>query len=144
MQGFSAIMADGKTLEYSAASIGNPHCVILRERLDAAEARRLGPLIETDARFPNRTNVQFARVEDRANLHLEIWERGVGYTLASGSSASAAAAVAHRLALCDAALDVHMPGGRLAVEIAADYTVRLTGTAARVFEGEIPEDLLAG
>lgn len=118
-----------------AATLGNPHCVVLRQEVSATEARRLGPLIESDARFPRRTNVQFMQVLDRAHLRIEIWERGAGYSLASGSSACAAAAVAHRLGLCDAQVTVTMPGGRLAVDIAPDWSVTLRGPAAKVWQG---------
>ena len=72
--------------------------------------------------FPRRTNVQFMQVLDRANIRIEIWERGAGHTLASGSSASAASAVAHRLGLVDRQVTVHMPGGQLQIEIGPDYT----------------------
>jgi diaminopimelate epimerase len=85
--------------------------------------------------FPQRTNVQLVQVIDRATLRIEIWERGAGYTLASGSSSCAAAAVAHRLGLVDAEVTVQMPGGPLAVEIGADWKVRQTGPVAPVFRG---------
>ncbi|MHC4105443.1 MAG: diaminopimelate epimerase [Planctomycetota bacterium] len=98
-------------LTFCAATIGNPHCVILCDNVSDDLARRLGPLIETNPRFPNRTNVQFMQVLDRPNIRIEIWERGAGYTLASGSSSSAAAAVARRLNLCDRQIKVHMSGG---------------------------------
>jgi diaminopimelate epimerase len=125
------------TLTFSAATLGNPHCVILRERATAEEARALGPLIERDPRFPNRTNVQFVEVLDRANLKLEIWERGAGYTLASGSSSCAAAAVLRRLGLSDAAVTVQMPGGRLAIEVGDSFAVRLSGPVVRIAEGRV-------
>ncbi len=112
------MQAGDTVLRYCAATLGNPHCVVLREQVSADEAQRLGPLVETDARFPRRTNVQFMQVLDHARLRIEIWERGAGYTLASGSSACAAAAVAHRLGLCDAQVTVSMPGGQLEVSIA--------------------------
>jgi len=125
---------DGQSLRFSAASIGNPHCVILREAVSADEVRLLGPRIETHPLFPNRTNVQLVQVVDRATLRLEVWERGAGYTLASGSSSCAAAAVAHRLGRCDATVRVMMPGGSLAIEIAPDFAVRMTGGVTRVAE----------
>lgn len=139
-----AWVVDGQPQEYSAATIGNPHCVILRQRVSASEARVLGPLIECDARFPNRTNVQFVQVLDRNNLRIEIWERGAGYTLASGSSSCAAAAVVRRLGLCDAAVTVHMPGGPLAVEVDAEFRVRMTGPVGKVAEGRVCEEILDG
>jgi diaminopimelate epimerase len=132
----------GETLSYSAATIGNPHCVVLRDRISEAEARRLGPLIETDARFPNRTNVQLLQVLARDRIRIEIWERGAGYTLASGSSSCAAAAVAHRLGLCAPAVHVEMPGGALTIEIAPDYQATMTGPVAKVAEGRFADELL--
>jgi diaminopimelate epimerase len=129
------LLAGGVELHYSAATLGNPHCVVLREQISAEEAQRLGPLVETNAGFPRRANVQFMQVLDRTRLRIEIWERGAGYTLASGSSACAAAAVAHRLGLCDAQVTVAMPGGELAVAIAPDWTVILRGPVVKVYEG---------
>lgn len=134
---------DGTPLSYCAATIGNPHCVIPCEVATEAEARALGPRIETHPAFPNRTNVQFLQVLDRANIRIEIWERGAGYTLASGSSSSAAAAVAHRLGWCDGEITVHMPGGELSIEIGADYTIVMTGPVTRVAEGELFDEALA-
>jgi diaminopimelate epimerase len=126
---------NGRSVEFCAATIGNPHCVILKPEISASEARELGPLIENEPRFPNRTNVQFMKILDRANIQIEIWERGAGYTLASGSSSSAAAAVAHRLGLCDSQITVHMPGGSIEIKIAEDFAVSMTGTVTRVAEG---------
>ena len=128
-------------MEYCAATIGNPHCVILRPKVSAGEARKWGPLIETDPRFPNRTNVQFMQILDRSNIAIEIWERGAGYTLASGSSSSAAAAVAHRLGLCDQHITVHMPGGRIKIEISSDYEITMTGGVTKVAAGSIDPEM---
>ena len=135
---------DGVELEYSCASIGNPHCVILREELSETETRRLGPLIEVEPRFPNRTNVQFLKIVDRANIGIQIWERGAGFTLASGSSSSAAAGVAHRLGLCDANIDVHAPGGAIRIEIDPHFNVRMTGPVTHIADGEIDPEALEG
>jgi diaminopimelate epimerase len=134
----------GTRLEFSAATLGNPHCVVLRDAVSEEEARRLGPLLERDPRFPRRTNVQFARVEGRGRIRIEIWERGAGYTLASGSSACAAAAVAHRLRLCDARVEVAMPGGVLAVELSPDFHARLTGPVTRVATLHLSPEALEG
>ena len=131
----------GQILEYCAATIGNPHCVVLRPAVSADEARHWGPLIETDPRFPNRTNVQFMQILDRSNISIEIWERGAGYTLASGSSSSAAAAVAHRLGLCDHEITVHMPGGRIEIMIAPNYAISMTGSVTRVATGTIDPEM---
>lgn len=128
------ITVGGETLRFCAASIGNPHCVLPVEKVSAEQAHRLGPLIETEARFPRRTNVQFLEVIDRANIRIEIWERGAGYTLASGSSSSAAGAVAKRLGLVDEDITVHMPGGQIQLRIDEHFAVRMTGPATRVAE----------
>ena len=136
------IVIDGHELQFCAATIGNPHCVILRDQVSEEEARKLGPLIETDARFPNRTNVQFMRILDRANIQIEIWERGAGYTLASGSSSSAAAAVAHRLGFCDSHISVHMPGGRIGITISGDFSISMSGPVTKIAEGTISSEIL--
>ncbi len=138
------LVMDGKTLRFCAVTKGNPHCVILRAELSEAEARQWGPAIEKDPRFPNRTNVQFLKIIDRSNLQIKIWERGAGYTLASGSSSCAAAAVAFRLGLCDPHVTVHMPGGQLDVTIGQDYTISMTGPVSRVCQGTIAAELLGG
>ncbi len=140
---YEEISAGGQTFRFSAATVGNPHCVIFVDQATEALAREFGPLIERDSRFPNRTNVQFARVVDRSSLTIEIWERGAGYTLASGSSSCAAAAVAHRLGLCGADVAVTMPGGTLHVSIGDDWSVTLTGPVTPVCSGEFAADVFA-
>ena len=129
------MVLDGKELRFCAATVGNPHCVVLKDEVSEEEARQLGPLIERDPRFPNRTNVQFMKVLDHSNIQIEIWERGAGYTLASGSSSSAAAAVAHRLGFCDDHVTVHMPGGELDIRISEDFSIRMTGPVTKIAEG---------
>ncbi|HTT58287.1 MAG TPA: diaminopimelate epimerase, partial [Opitutaceae bacterium] len=109
----------------------------------AALATTYGPDIEVHPNFPNRTNVQFLQVLDRANIRIEIWERGAGHTLASGSSASAASAVAHRLGLVDREVTVHMPGGKLFVEIGEDFSIRQSGPVIKVAEGMMHPELFA-
>ncbi|MBN1661393.1 MAG: diaminopimelate epimerase [Anaerolineae bacterium] len=133
----------GQMLRYSCATIGNPHCVVLRDKANAHEARTLGPHIEHDARFPNRTNVQFMAWLDRSRIQIEIWERGAGYTLASGSSSCAAAAVAHRLGLCDPHVVVYMPGGEIEIEISRNWEITMTGGVTRVCQGQICAEMLA-
>jgi diaminopimelate epimerase len=134
---------DGTDLEYSCASIGNPHCVILHDSLSEEDTRRFGPLIEVDPRFSNRTNVQFVRVIDRNTIDIRIWERGAGYTLASGSSSSAAAGVMHRLGLCDDRVSVRMPGGEIEILIGAGFAIRMTGPVTHIADGDIDPECLA-
>lgn len=123
---------NGTTVRFCAATVGNPHCVVTNLCSTEENARAFGPLLETNPLFPNRTNVQFLRVVDRSTISIEIWERGAGYTLASGSSSSAAAAVAHRLGLVDSDVLVQMPGGTIRIEIAPDFAIRMQGSVTRV------------
>ena len=135
------ITVDNKTFIFCAATIGNPHCVIPLPEITPELAKQYGYLIETHQFFPNRINVQFMKVLDRKNIQLEIWERGAGYTLASGSSSSAAAAVARRLDLCDSSITVHMPGGMILIEIAEDFSIQMTGSVTKVAEGMISQEI---
>ncbi|MBW2606063.1 MAG: diaminopimelate epimerase [Deltaproteobacteria bacterium] len=139
-----SIEIEGNSLTYCAATVGNPHCVVLCDSVSAQDAQRLGPVIEIDPRFPNRTNVQFMKVLDRKNIQIEIWERGAGYTLASGSSSTAAAAVAHKLEFCNSDITVHMPGGALEIRLSQDFKATMTGEVTRVCEGTIDEEMFEG
>jgi len=130
---------NGEKLTFCSATIGNPHCVILHRTISAEETLRLGPLIETHPSFPNRTNVQFLEVLNRNTIRIEIWERGAGYTLASGSSSCAAASVAHRLGLCDAEIAVLMPGGQIDITISENYNIIMKGSVTRI--GKMTLDL---
>ena len=123
---------DGQQLKFCAATIGNPHCVVLNGEKTQDEVRRIGPLIETHPNFPNRINVQFMEVLDRGKIRIEIWERGAGYTLASGSSSCAAASVAHRLGLCENKIAVLMPGGQIDITVNEDYSISMRGPVTRV------------
>lgn len=130
-----ALAIGGERLEVCALTLGNPHCVVRNIPVDEATARRLGPLVENHPAFPNRTNVQLLQVLDSKNIQIQIWERGAGYTLASGSSSCAAAAAAHRLGLVEAQLTVHCPGGALAVAIHPDDSATLTGPVTPIARG---------
>jgi diaminopimelate epimerase len=135
------IEVQGQTFTFSAATIGNPHCVILVPETSPTLAKTYGPDLETHPFFPQRTNVQFVQVLSPERLRLEIWERGAGYTLASGSSSSAAAAVVHRLGLCEAAVTVEMSGGELEILIAPDFAITMTGPVTGVAQGTLASDI---
>ena len=126
------INLNGKTYKYYAGTIGNPHCVVPLTAISEALARQLGPELENHPLFPNRTNVQLLQILDRNRIRIEIWERGAGYTLASGSSSSAAGAVARKMGACDKEITVEMPGGEIGLVIDDDYNVKMTGPATRV------------
>lgn len=129
------LSAGGELLTVTCVYNGNPHTVVPVDDLSADLARRLGPLIARHPRFPQATNVQFMRVLSRNALEIEVYERGAGYTLASGSSACAAASAARELGLCDQEIEVTMPGGSVLVTIGADGGVTMTGPAAQVATG---------
>ncbi|MGD9200512.1 MAG: diaminopimelate epimerase [Chitinispirillia bacterium] len=132
----------GKTFSYNAATVGNPHCVIIMDDINPNIAKTYGPLLETHEKFPNRTNVQFVKIIDDSTIQIEIWERGAGYTLASGSSSTAAAAVACRLARCGRSIRVKMQGGELTIDITDDFYATMAGPVAPVFDGDFREEFI--
>ncbi|MBN1998148.1 diaminopimelate epimerase [candidate division KSB1 bacterium] len=139
------IKVKDRKFTFCAATIGNPHCVIPCNQVSAELAKTYGPDIEVDPRFPHRTNVQFLQVIDRQNIRIEIWERGAGYTLASGSSSSAAAAVARKLGMCDRNIRVHMPGGVIEITVDENFEILMSGPVTRIAEGVLdPESFEYG
>jgi diaminopimelate epimerase len=125
----------GRIFNIHCANTGNPHCVIFQDELDESLVREYGPLIENHRIFPVRTNVQFAKILDKNNVELMIWERGAGYTMASGSSACAVSAVGKKLGLLDGNVTVLMPGGQLEIDISEDWSIGLTGPVEKICEG---------
>jgi diaminopimelate epimerase len=136
-----ALGINGTEYKVTCLSIGNPHCVIPMPEVSEATARAIGPYVENHQMFPNRVNLQIVRVIDRANIDIRIWERGAGYTLASGSSSCAAAAASHKLGSVDNDVTVHMPGGTLRIEIGDDGQIHMTGPVEGTFEGRFHSDL---
>jgi diaminopimelate epimerase len=126
---------NGLIYKMTCLSIGNPHCVIPMDEINEEKAKQLGPLIENYDMFPNRINMQLLKVIDKENIEIRIWERGAGYTLASGSSSCAAAGAAHKLGLVGNKVNVKMPGGKLFVEINETQKVFLTGPVQKIYEG---------
>jgi diaminopimelate epimerase len=137
-----SIEIDGRRLAVTSVSIGNPHCVVIVDDLTKIDPRALGPKIESHRAFPAKTNVQFAQVLSRSHIAIEIWERGAGYTLSSGTSSCAVAAAAHRKGLVDRDVTVRMPGGELEVTVGAGYAMRLRGPVEEVTVGDFSADLL--
>ena len=138
------INLNGKNYKYYAGTIGNPHCVVPLTDISEALAKQLGPELENHPLFPNRTNVQLLQILDRNRIRIEIWERGAGYTLASGSSSSAAGAVARKMGACDQEITVEMPGGEIGLVIDDDYNVKMTGPATRVATMNMDMECLIG
>lgn len=127
-----AMIFNGVEYIVTCVSVGNPHCVIPMNDISKEKACELGKYVENSPNFPNRINLQLLKVLDRNNIQIEIYERGAGYTLASGSSSCAAASVAYKLGLADRTITVHMPGGELKIEIETDESVYMTGTVNNI------------
>jgi diaminopimelate epimerase len=137
------LQVNGELLLVTCLSIGNPHCVIPLEEISKAKVINLGSVIEKDSLFPNRTNVQLMKIIDQQNIYIEIWERGAGYTMASGSSSCAAASAAYKLGLVGKEVKVHMPGGEIDIDIKPTGHIYMTGTATTVAQGEFLEEFKA-
>ena len=131
-------------VEAVLVSVGNPHCVVFGQPVTRERCLQLGPHLEVHPAFPERTNVQLCQVDDRARVRAEIWERGAGYTLASGTSASAVAAACMRRGLVDDRVTVAMPGGELAVRREANGDLVQSGPARRVYRAEVDLSDFAG
>lgn len=129
---------DGATVEVAVLSMGNPHAVLRVDDADAAPVATLGPCLEHHPRFARRVNVGFVQVLARDHVKLRVWERDAGETLACGTGACAAVVAGIRLGWLDGRVDVDARGGRLTIEWAGgESSVRMTGPARTVFEGEI-------
>jgi diaminopimelate epimerase len=124
--------AGGRTLNVTSLSVGNPHCVTIVDDLSKVDLLKLGPLIENHKAFPNRTNVQFAQVLDRANVRALIWERGAGHTLASGSSSCAVVVACLDKGFVDSKVTVHMEGGDLTIELDKNLNLVMTGPVEEI------------
>jgi diaminopimelate epimerase len=135
------LLIDGNEYRIHCVAVGNPHCVVLREQLDEAEIKRVGTLIENHPMFPNRINVQFVKVVSRDVVEALIWERGAGFTQASGSSSSAVAAVLVKKGLTNRAIIVKMPGGTLKLEVDESWDIRLTGEVREIASGILSKEL---
>jgi diaminopimelate epimerase len=125
----------GEHVELTPVSVGNPHAVVRRDDATRGDLVRLGPAIETHPRFPHRTNVQLVEPVGPNELRVLVWERGAGETASSGSSATAAAAVAVARDWCVSPVTAHLPGGDLVVTLAGDHATVL-GPAAEICRGE--------
>jgi diaminopimelate epimerase len=130
------LSVEGESVLVTALLMGNPMCCVFVEDFDALDWRRLGCLLEVHAQFPERANVVFVRVHDRANIELRIWERGVGETSASGTCSCAAVVASVMKGLTERRLRVSMPGGKIEIEWREDGEVLLTGRADIVYGGE--------
>jgi len=133
---------NGDIFNFTAVSVGNPHCVIFSDELDVDYLKKVGPLVENYELFPNRINVQIAKVTSSNSIEIIIWERGAGYTLASGSSSCAVAAAAVKNGLTGNDVEINMPGGTLIISVREDWTIKMKGPVEEVATGIISNDLI--
>ena len=136
-----SLPVEGRRLDVTVVSVGNPHCVIFGEPLTRERLFAVGPLVERHSEFPARINVQLAAAESRNRARALVWERGAGHTLASGTSACAVAAACFDRGLVDGTVTVLMEGGQLEVEVGPDLDLIMTGPVEEVFEGTLSPDL---
>ena len=139
----------GRELRFTGVSVGNPHCVLFRDEgmsWSRDEVRELGPRLENHRIFPNRCNIQFAVPTGKQSLFIRIWERGVGETAASGTSACAVACAAVRRGIAKSPVTVRAPGGALLVRVGASgadpFDVTLEGPVAEVMRGKFSPSFL--
>ena len=140
------VKAAGRDLTFTGVSVGNPHCVLFRDRgqqWTREELLTLGPALESHEIFPRRTNVQLATPVGRRSLHILIWERGAGETLASGSSACAAAASGVRLGLVEAPVAVKAEGGTLHIDVDQEFGLTMRGAVDEVATGRLSPAFVA-
>jgi len=127
--------------EPTATGMGNPHCTFFVPDADALDLETFGPKIENNPLFPQRTNVQVAHVISKNYLRVRVWERGVGVTLASGSSSCAAAVAATRLGITGQSIKIKLDGGLIFIDWRKDG-VWLTGATLHVFSGVMTKQFL--
>lgn len=132
------IRAQERTILCGVASMGNPHCVLQVDNVITAEVEKLGPLLESHERFPERANIGFMHIIDRNNINLRVFERGVGETQACGTGACAAVAVGINQGLLNQRVNVNLPGGKLVIEWQGNQQpLYMTGPATHVYDGYI-------
>lgn len=132
------IRAGGREYAMTCVSMGNPHAVVFMDQVEELAIEAVGPDFENHPLFPKRTNTEFARVLDRGNIRMRVWERGSGETLACGTGACATAVAGILCGLCDRRVTLHLNGGDLEIEWdEATNHVFMTGPAVTVFDGEI-------
>lgn len=132
------VEVEGKTWHFGAVSMGNPHAVLRVDSVDDAPVTTLGPILESHPLFPERANIGFMQIVDRRHVHLRVFERGSGETLACGSGACGAAVVGIEQGLLESPVRVELPGGHLNIRWRGrGEPVLMTGPAVSVFEGTI-------
>ncbi len=133
----------GEAYRATCLTVGNPHCIIMMDQVSKEIVEALGPYVENDEHFPHRMNLQICKVIDPANLQIEIYERGAGYTQASGTGSIAAAVAAYRMGLTGPCVNVNQPGGVIEVEIQEDGTTYMIGSVGFIADLSIAESFFS-
>ena len=134
----------GEEYDCTCVSVGNPHCVIILDQVDREKICSIGKYSECADYFPERINTQIVKIQDKNNIQIETFERGVGYTLSSATGSCAAAGAAYRQGLIDSDVMVHMPGGKLWTQIDEDWNVKMIGSVKRICKIELFDDFFTG
>lgn len=129
------LRVDGRTYDISCVSMGNPHCVIFVDSVTDVPLELVGPMIETHAAFPRKTNVEFVEVIGPSEIKLRVWERGAGVTLACGTGTCASVVASALNGRTGRSATAHLPGGDLQIEWCDTGDVFMTGPAEEVFTG---------
>ncbi|MFA6431015.1 MAG: diaminopimelate epimerase [Candidatus Margulisiibacteriota bacterium] len=124
-------------LSFRKISMGNPHAITFVNSLDTINLDEIGPKIENDPHFPNRTNVEFVKVINDHEVEVLVWERGAGKTQACGTGACAVVTAAHLMGKTGKRVLVSLPGGKLDIELGEEKHILMRGPAKKVFEGTI-------
>lgn len=134
---------NGEEYKATCLTVGNPHCIIFTDNVSREMVTKLGPYVEDAEEFPERMNLQICRQIDKGNLDIEIWERGSGYTKASGTGSCAAAIAAYRLGMMESRINVNQPGGMIQIDIQEDGTIFMTGTVGYIAEVSVAESFFS-
>ena len=134
---------NNKDYKATCLTIGNPHCIIFMDEVSEKAARELGPYVENADEFPERMNLQICRKIDTGNLDIEIWERGSGYTKASGTGSCAAAMAAYKLGFTENRININQPGGMIQIDIHKDGTIYMTGSVGYVADMSVAESFFS-
>jgi diaminopimelate epimerase len=133
---------DGINYLFTAVNVGNPHCVLFTDELSLSLVKSIGAKLEVHSQFPQRTNVQWVQIIDEHTIRIEIWERGAGYTLASGTSSCATACAAIVNGYCQSPVTVQMAKGQMTVTVDEQWNIELTGSVQVIATGQFSPDFI--
>lgn len=133
----------GQEYRATCVSVGNPHCIILMDSISKEKVKEIGPYVENDDVFPNRMNLQICKIIDKFNVEIEIYERGSGYTKASGTGSCAVAAALYRQGLIEPKVNISQPGGNIEIDIEEDGSMYMLGTVGFIADVSIAESFFA-